>query len=62
VECQPRPIRVAGVYADKFEFYEHNKLYHVERWIKTMDWKYSFQIDVCLRGDLLTPHDLLFTL
>lgn len=61
-ECQPRPVRVARVYADKFEFFEHNKLYHVERWIKTMDWKIAFQIEACLRGDLLTPHDLLFTL
>jgi RNA-dependent RNA polymerase len=61
-ECQPRPIRVAHVYADKFEFFEHKKLYHVERWIKTMDWKIAFQIEACLRNDLLTPHDLLFTL
>ena len=62
VECQPRPIRVARVCADKFEFFERNKLYHVERWIKTMDWKIAFQIEASLRGDLLTPHDLLFTL
>ena len=62
VECQPRPIRVARLYADKCEFFEHNNIYHVERWIKTMDWKIAFQIEACLRGDLLTPHDLLFTL
>jgi hypothetical protein len=35
VECQLRPIRVARVYADKFEFFEDNKFFHVERWIKT---------------------------
>src|SRR5258708_5466399 len=62
VECQPRPVRVARVYADKFQFFEKNKLYHVERWIKTLDWNVAFQIEACLRGDLLTPHDLLFTL
>jgi RNA-dependent RNA polymerase len=42
VENQPCPIRVARVYAEKFEFFEHNKLCHVERWIKTMDWKIAF--------------------
>lgn len=62
VECQPRPIRVARVYADKMKFFQPNHLYHVERWIKTMDWKNAFQIESCLRCDLLTPHDLLFTL
>jgi RNA-dependent RNA polymerase len=62
VECQPRPVRVARIYADKFEFFEHNKLYRVKRWTETMDWKIAFQIEACLRGDLLTAHDLLFTL
>lgn len=64
VECQPRPIRVTRVYAEKAEFFQRNNLYHVERWIKKMgcQWKAAFQIESCLRGDLLTPHDLLFTL
>jgi RNA-dependent RNA polymerase len=30
--------------------------------MKKIDWKSKFQIESCLRGDLLTPHDLLITL
>lgn len=62
MECQPRPVSVSRVYADKMVFFQRNNLYHVERWIKTMNWENAFQIESCLRGDLLTPHDLLFTL
>ena len=62
VDCQPRPTRVARVDADSFRFFSHRNLYQVERWIKTMDWKIAFQVESCLRGALLTPHDLLFIL
>lgn len=62
VECQPRPIRIARLSADKVEFFQRDKLNKMERWIKKADWKSRFQIESCLRSDLLTPHDLLFTL
>ncbi|KAH9989051.1 RNA dependent RNA polymerase-domain-containing protein [Russula compacta] len=48
--------------ADSFRFFSHRNLYQVERWIKTMDWKIAFQVESYLRGALLTPHDLFFSL
>jgi RNA-dependent RNA polymerase len=48
--------------ADSFQFFSPRNLYHVERWTKTMGWKNAFQIEACLRDDLLTPQDLLSNL
>jgi len=59
VECEPRPAAIARVDADSHQFFSPRNLFQVERWIKTMDWKCAFQIESCLRGDLLTPQDVL---
>ncbi|KAI0253578.1 RdRP-domain-containing protein [Lactifluus subvellereus] len=60
--CEPRPIRVPCVDAIPMQFFSQLHLYHVQRWIKTMDWKVAFQIEAYLRCGLLNTHDLLFTL
>ncbi|KAI0253555.1 RdRP-domain-containing protein [Lactifluus subvellereus] len=62
VQCEPRPIRVPRVDAIPMQFFSQSNLYHVQRWIKTMDWKVAFQIEAYLRCGLLNTHDLLFTL
>ena len=61
-QCEPRPIRVPCVDAVPMQFFSQLHLYHVQRWIKTMDWKVAFQIEAYLRCGLLNTHDLLFTL
>ncbi len=44
------------------EFFSSRELFHVQRWIKTMDWKNAFQIESYLRCGLLNTRDLLVTL
>ena len=61
-ECEPRPIRVSRVDARSLQFFSHRNLYHVERWIKTIEWKCAFQIESYLRRGLLNTQDLLFNL
>ncbi|KAI0306233.1 RNA dependent RNA polymerase-domain-containing protein [Multifurca ochricompacta] len=61
-QCEPRPIRVPRVDANAMKFFSHRDLFHVQRWIKTMEWKNAFQIEAYLRCGLLTTHDLLFSL
>jgi RNA-dependent RNA polymerase len=61
-QCEPRPIRVPRVDVQKMRFFSPRNLHHVQRWIKTMDWKNAFQIEAYLRCGLLTTHDLLVTL
>jgi RNA-dependent RNA polymerase len=61
-QCEPRPVRVPRVDANAMQFFRPRDLYHVQRWIKTMDWKNAFQIEAYLRGGLLNTHDLLVTL
>ena len=62
VGCEPRPIRVSRVDALAKRFFSPRDLFHVQRWIKTMDWKNAFQIEAYLRCGLLNTHDLLVTL
>ena len=62
VGCEPRPKRVSRVDADAKRFFSPRDLFHVQRWIKTMDWKNAFQIEAYLRCGLLNTHDLLVTL
>ncbi|KAI0253552.1 RdRP-domain-containing protein [Lactifluus subvellereus] len=62
VQCEPPPIRVPRVDAIPMQFFSQSNLYHVQRWIKIMDWKVAFQIEAYLRCGLLNTHDLLFTL
>ena len=62
VGCEPRPIRVSRVDALAKRFFSSRDLFHVQRWIKTMDWKNAFQIEAYLRCGLLNTHDLLVTL
>jgi RNA-dependent RNA polymerase len=61
-KCEPRPIRVPHVDAQRMQFFSPIKLNDVQRWIKTMDWKIAFQIEAYLRCGLLNTHDLLSTL
>jgi RNA-dependent RNA polymerase len=61
-QCEPRPVHVSPVDANAMQFFRPRDLYHVQRWIKTMDWKNAFQIEAYLRGGLLNTHDLLVTL
>ncbi|KAI9452162.1 RdRP-domain-containing protein [Russula earlei] len=62
VKCEPRPIRIRNVDAQKMKFFSYRKLYQVQLWIKTMEWKNAFQIEAYLRCGLLNTHDLLVTL
>jgi RNA-dependent RNA polymerase len=43
------------------QFFSQLNLCHVQRWIKTMDWKVAFQIEAYLRWGFLNTHDLLST-
>ncbi|KAI9446025.1 RdRP-domain-containing protein [Lactarius indigo] len=61
-ECEPRPIRIARVDALAKKFFAHRELYHLRRWIETMDWKNAFQIEAYVRCGLLNTHDLLRSL
>jgi RNA-dependent RNA polymerase len=61
-ECEPRPIRVPHVDAQPMQFFSQVNLNHVQRWIKTMDFKIAFQIEGFLRCGLLNTQDLLVTL
>ena len=62
-ECQPRPIRInQRVDAQAMRFFAHRELYHIQRWIETMEWKNAFQIEAYLRCGLLNTHDLLRSL
>lgn len=58
-ECEPRPIRIARVDALPKRFFAHRELYHIQRWIETMEWKNAFQIEAFLRCGFLNTHDLL---
>jgi RNA-dependent RNA polymerase len=62
VQCEPRPISVPRVDARAERFFSNRNLFHVQRWIKTMDWKNAFQIEAYLRCGLLNTRDLLVTL
>ena len=62
VECEPRPNRVPFMDAHAKRFFSPLNLSHVQRWLKTMDWKSAFQIEAYLRCGLLNTHDLLDTL
>jgi RNA-dependent RNA polymerase len=57
-----RPVLVSRVDAFSRGFFSGRYLRDMHRWIKTMDWKYAFQIEAYLRYDLLNTHDLLFAL
>jgi RNA-dependent RNA polymerase len=48
--------------ARAMRFFSHRKLFQVQSWIKTMDWKNALQIEACLRSGLLTTRNLLVTL
>jgi hypothetical protein len=48
--------------ARAMRFFSHRKLFQVQSWIKTMDWKNALQVEACLRFGLLITHDLLVTL
>lgn len=61
-QCEPRPVRISGVEAQAAQFFCQRDLFHVQRWIKTMEWKNAFQIEAYLRGGLLNTRDLLDTL
>lgn len=61
-ECEPRPVRIARVDAMEKKFFAPRELYHIQRWIGTMDWKNAFQIEAYLRCGYLNTHDLLHTL
>ena len=62
-ECEPRPIRISQrVDARAMRFFAHRELYHIQRWIETMDWKNAFQIEAYLRCGLLNTRDLLRSL
>ena len=62
-ECQPRPIRIAQrVDTRAMGFFAHRKLFDIQRWIETMEWKNAFQIEAYLRCGLLNTHDLLHSL
>ena len=61
-ECEPRPIRVPQVDAQPMQFFSQLNINHIQRWIKTMDFKIAFQIEGFLRCGLLNTDDLLVTL
>lgn len=61
-QCEPRPIRVLYVDARVMGFISHRDISQAQRWIKTMDWKNTFQVSAYLRFGLLTIHDLFHTL
>ncbi|KAH9018106.1 RdRP-domain-containing protein [Lactarius pseudohatsudake] len=61
-ECEPRPVRIARVDALAKKIFAHRELYHIQRWIESMDWKNAFQIEGYLRCGLLNTHDLLRSL
>ena len=64
-ECQPRPKRISSkqrVDAQAMKFFAYRELYHVQRWIETMDWNNAFQIEAYLRCGLLNTQELLRSL
>ena len=61
-ECQPLPVRVPRIEALEKKFFAHRQLYHIQRWITTMEWKNAFQIEAYLRCGYLNTYDLLNTL
>ena len=62
LECEPRPNRFDSVDALGMNFFAQRELYHIQRWIDTMEWKNAFQIEGYLRCGLLNTHDLLHSL
>jgi len=62
VQCEPRPLRVRNVDANAMKFFSPRNLFHIQCWVKTMEWKDAFQIEAYLRCGLLNTYDLLVTL
>lgn len=42
-ECEPRPIRVPTIEAEKSDFFSRKNLNTLHGWMRGMDWKNAFQ-------------------